>query len=409
MSYTREAFVEELSRVLVNLYDPARLRKSWLLDAFQLRGYQTPHFALTELLRKAIALLRPDPSIPLESNAWRVYEILTRRFVEQQKQRQVAAEMGFSTRQMRRHEKQAIRVLADYLWHRYNLEERLAHISNAYAAIPQPEETTPSQEQELAWLQASFPRETADIAQVINPILRHIAPLMQSYHVQVRVDLPETRPPVTVQMTLLRQAMLNFFTAAVHSAPEGQIDITVISRESNIDVQVQTQARRTITTNERSQIREELEMTQRLLHLMNAHLTVKSQHPLVAYVTLPIVKQTTVLVVDDNADTLRLIQRYLNGTRYHFIGASDADQALALAEEHTPRIIVLDVMLPGVDGWELLARLREHPRLQDAAIIVSTILPQEQVALTLGAAAFLRKPLTRQTLLAALDEQMERG
>ena len=86
------------------------------------------------------------------------------------------------------------------------------------------------------------------------------------------------------------------------------------------------------------------------------------------------------------------------------LGVRDPTQAVKVAEAATPAAILLDVMLPGVDGWELLGRLREHPQMQEVPVIVCTILPQERVALTLGAAAFLRKPVSREALLAALDQ-----
>jgi PleD family two-component response regulator len=122
---------------------------------------------------------------------------------------------------------------------------------------------------------------------------------------------------------------------------------------------------------------------------------------------LPAVEQAEVLVIDDNQDTLRLLQKYLTGTRYRFVGVSEPERALASAEQTDPRVIILDVMLPDVDGWELLERLREHPKTSSIPVIVCTILPQEELALHLGAAAFIRKPVSRQRLLAALDQQLE--
>ncbi|MBI2939336.1 MAG: response regulator [Chloroflexi bacterium] len=91
---------------------------------------------------------------------------------------------------------------------------------------------------------------------------------------------------------------------------------------------------------------------------------------------------------------------------YQFRGARQPEEALGQAEEVAFAAIVLDVMLPGIDGWELLGRFREHPRTQNVPVVVCTILPQEQLALTLGAAAFIRKPVTRQALLSALDRHL---
>jgi CheY-like chemotaxis protein len=113
------------------------------------------------------------------------------------------------------------------------------------------------------------------------------------------------------------------------------------------------------------------------------------------------------LVVDDNVDTLQLVQRYLSNSRYRFIGTSDPREVPALVEQLEMDIIVLDVMLPTIDGWELLGRLREHPKTRHTPIIVCTILSQEQLALTLGAAEFIRKPVSRETLLSALDRQTD--
>jgi CheY-like chemotaxis protein len=113
-----------------------------------------------------------------------------------------------------------------------------------------------------------------------------------------------------------------------------------------------------------------------------------------------------VLVVDDNADVLQLLQRYSAGTRYRLIGTRDPEQVLSLTEKFSPQVIILDVMMPQVDGWRVLGRLRQHPRTSHIPIIVCTILAQEALALSLGASAFIRKPVTRQVFLAALDHQV---
>jgi CheY-like chemotaxis protein len=100
---------------------------------------------------------------------------------------------------------------------------------------------------------------------------------------------------------------------------------------------------------------------------------------------------------------LHLFERYLNNLGYTFVGSPNPEEAIDLASKYSPCLILLDVMLPGVDGWELLARLREHPGVRRIPVVVSTILPQEQLALALGAADFVRKPISQARLLALLD------
>ncbi|MBX3012813.1 MAG: response regulator [Caldilineaceae bacterium] len=123
---------------------------------------------------------------------------------------------------------------------------------------------------------------------------------------------------------------------------------------------------------------------------------------------LPLFKRIPLLAVDDNDDTRQLLQRYLANSPYHLISIADPHETLAVAEKYHPHLILLDVMLPDIDGWELLGRLRQHPITEQVPIIICTILPQQPLALALGATAFLRKPVTQQALLAMLDHQLGR-
>ncbi len=61
-------------------------------------------------------------------------------------------------------------------------------------------------------------------------------------------------------------------------------------------------------------------------------------------------------------------------------------------------------MMPDMDGWEALGRLRQHPLTQHVPVIICTILYEQELALSLGASGYLRKPFTREAFLAALDQ-----
>jgi CheY-like chemotaxis protein len=122
-------------------------------------------------------------------------------------------------------------------------------------------------------------------------------------------------------------------------------------------------------------------------------------------IVLPASEQVPVLAIDDNKDTLALIQRFLTGTCYRFWGSTTLDEALAIARQTRPEIILIDVMMPAIDGWETMGRLRQHPLTCSVPIIVCTILAEEELALSLGARAYIRKPFSRETLLQVLDRQ----
>jgi CheY-like chemotaxis protein len=122
--------------------------------------------------------------------------------------------------------------------------------------------------------------------------------------------------------------------------------------------------------------------------------------------TLPALNQLAVLAVDDNPDTLQLMERYTAGTKYRLIGCQNPDKILSLVESTSPQLIVLDVMMPQVDGWNVLGTLRQHPLTKDIPIVVCTVLTQEKLARSLGAADYLRKPFARGELLTTLDRQI---
>ena len=113
-----------------------------------------------------------------------------------------------------------------------------------------------------------------------------------------------------------------------------------------------------------------------------------------------------ILVIDDDTELCELLKDYLKLEGFEVEAVYNAGIGVqrALSGEHV--LVVLDVMLPDVDGWELLGRLQEHPHTRTVPVIVCSILPEEQLAASLGAASFLRKPISRQDFLAALDRQV---
>ena len=148
-------------------------------------------------------------------------------------------------------------------------------------------------------------------------------------------------------------------------------------------------------------------MARRLVNVYGGKLTLSSSEaPFAAWLILPALERLLVLAIENNEDALQLLKRYTSGTRYRLVGTRDPEEALSLVEKTSPGIIVLDVMMPEVDGWDLLGRLRQHPFTAQVPIVVCTIRAQAEVALSLGASDLLWKPVSQQTFLGALDRQI---
>jgi CheY-like chemotaxis protein len=122
---------------------------------------------------------------------------------------------------------------------------------------------------------------------------------------------------------------------------------------------------------------------------------------------LPTAQTRTVLVVEDNPEVGGLFQRYLTSGGYQALLATRGAEAIALARSRRLHAITLDLVMDSADGWDVLQALRDDPRTSYIPIIVCSVLDQQQLALMLGASAFLKKPVLREHLLQALV-QVER-
>ena len=112
-----------------------------------------------------------------------------------------------------------------------------------------------------------------------------------------------------------------------------------------------------------------------------------------------------VLVIDDDAGVITLLKRYLESDGYQVIGESDPLHAEEVAERLAPRLsaILLDVVMPHTSGWQILRDLQENPSTNDIPVVLCSILEGLEQGLERGAAACLRKPVTREELLSTLQ------
>jgi len=402
---TIEQFLEHLRDALNHLYDPDHLRRSplaALLGAAE--RFDTP-YVLQRILTEAIANLEPAPGVRPLSPARQTYELLFYRYVQQFSQREVADQLGMSVRHLRRKQHGALEILAYHLWEQLRLPTEV-HGSVGEQPAEKPE-VGPSVAEELAWLRDSPAESSAELARVL-PAVRELArPLSDQHNCGLKMNMPDHPPTVAVHPVALRQALLSLLSVAIRRAQGREVVLSVRPSRWETEIKVHAPTVSECLTGPSDHNADSLSMARQLAELCRGRLIVSSEERSVdACLIIPTVERLPVLVIDDNADTLQLLQRYASGTRYHLITTREPEQAVELAEEYGPQIIVLDVMMPDVDGWEVLARLRQHPLVDRIPIIVCTILAQEDLALSLGATAFIHKPVSRRGFLAALDHQV---
>ena len=109
-----------------------------------------------------------------------------------------------------------------------------------------------------------------------------------------------------------------------------------------------------------------------------------------------------ILLIEDEASSARLLQTYLAKAGHRVRVASDGEKGLAMARAHRPAAIVLDILLPGIDGWEVLRQLKSDEALRDVPVIIATVVDERGVGLALGAVDYLVKPVDPKALLDRL-------
>jgi CheY-like chemotaxis protein len=393
---------------LGHLYDAALLRQSPLATLVGVAGRFDASSALRSMLTEAIKSLKPRDDEPSQSRAWRIYDSLFCCYVQRLSQQVVADQLGISTRQLRREQRAALEVLADRLWTQFNLERKPREAAGVQEnASVQAIAGRSTASEELAWLKDVPLEKPTDLDQALLAVLDLAQPLAIQHRVHLETKTTGTLPSLAVHPVALKQTLLNLLSVAIPQSLGNQVCVSARPVRWDVEIQVRGVKSPSGAPAVSDDDAASLDMAYQLTELCQGWLTIShDEKAFSATLTLPALERLPVLAVDDNADTLQLLQRYTAGTRYRLIGTQDPEQVLSLAEKFSPQIIVLDVMMPQVDGWRVLGRLRQHPRTSHTPIVVCTILAQEALALSLGARAFIRKPVTRQILLATLDHQV---
>jgi signal transduction histidine kinase/DNA-binding response OmpR family regulator len=116
-----------------------------------------------------------------------------------------------------------------------------------------------------------------------------------------------------------------------------------------------------------------------------------------------------VLVIEDDPRSAELISIYLSQSGYRVAHAADGEEGLRMAGELKPNAITLDIMLPKLDGWQVLKALKDNPVTSDIPVIISSMVDEKIMAYDLGAVDYVLKPLDRKDLIVKLEALKSAG
>jgi CheY-like chemotaxis protein len=401
----RATFEREVQDALDHLYDPSYLLVHPLATLFSPRdGVEPPQDALHRILKEAIGVLKPPAGAPLHSPAWRLYRYLSLRYVEMLTIGQVAAELGISPRQCRRDHHDAINAVSSILWEKYT--HRQPEVSTR-DPVPSPSDADAALlETELGKIGSRSTAAGTRLDESIESVISTLSTLSSRKDVALQVTIPADLLPVAVERTVLRQILLEILLDAIDRGAGGTLTLNAASEGNQVRLDVVVHKSVGASSAEPSDVSPDdtrLAVSRRLADLQGVTLLVAQRaDDFAVQLTLPTAETPVVLVVDDNADVVHLFRRYL-GSLYEVHEATSGQQALRLARQLQPAIITLDVMMPSQDGWEVLQTLKHDPITAHTPVVVCSVLRERELAFSLGASAFLAKPITANELLAALD------
>jgi len=123
-------------------------------------------------------------------------------------------------------------------------------------------------------------------------------------------------------------------------------------------------------------------------------------------------KQDTILVVDDNFDNLEILSAFLESRGYRVATASDGRTALAKLEEVQPDLVLLDVMMPGMDGWQVCRTIKRHPEFGSTRVVMVTAkagFEDKFEGMRSGADDYVVKPVDLSELATKVERNLAAG
>jgi len=396
-------FEQELQNVLNHLYDPPPFSAS--TERVQAVLGPASEEALRAALLQAIEKLKPAPDVPTTARSWRMYQLLSYRYVKRMTQEETAEQLGITPRHLRREQNMAVHILASALWQHNPLNPAAAGVGfdSAEAGIQagqpdeQQDEWISQVKEDLTALQRSAPGMAAVVAETVAGVTGLVSVLTARYGVALISQAFPAGLSVAVHPSGLRQILVQSISELARHLRGGTITISAETRGEMVAIFLLGEPVDAAQALNDHLIRE-------LLAIHKGTLEVSTEGEQRRMTLLLPSEQVTVLVVDDNTDLVHFYRRFVQGTRYQIVTLDEGRRTLKEIEALSPDLIVLDAMLPDVDGWELLAHLHAHPVMHAIPVILCSVVREEELAMVLGAALYLPKPVRRQQFLQALDE-----
>ncbi len=392
----RSTFNEVIKDMLGNLYDTAAIETHPMIQSV-VPSAQASNGNRGEMLRtlilEAIEQLRPlRKEESINSPEWRPYHIIYKRYVEGMGNQELSDQLAISTRQMRRDHHRAFMALTEILWAKCNPVE--------------PKKTREKDAESAPVIEVH--NEIIDIVETTRGVCNMLKNRFDETGVSLTIQTPETSTPVITDRVILRQALIGIFNQSLHIQNGHEILIDFRNVEVHVEICITLHVSALWEPASVEEIDDDLNAVRYWCSMINATLEEEISKEEFGQIirwtiSLPFSNQRVLLVIDDQPAVVNMFKRYLSQSNILPIGVEHPKQAVEMAHLLQPVRITLDVMMPQMDGWELLQLLKLDKKIQHIPIVICSAWDDPNLSNALGAAAFLKKPVTQKMLLATLD------
>jgi CheY-like chemotaxis protein len=277
--------------------------------------------------------------------------------------------------------------------------------------------------------------EEVNVTDVISSVMSTVSGLIKDKPIRLVKNVPEDIPHAYADPIRVRQVLLNLFSNAAKFTDDGDITVNVQMQTSSagkpeIRISV-TDTGPGIAEKDQNKLFQPfsqvddlptrktggsglgLSISQRLIQMHGGQIGLDSDigRGSTFYFTLPVYREYNlnktneklILAIDDDPQVISLYERYLQTAGYEVIALSDPSQAVKRVAELKPFAVTLDIMMPGVDGWQVLAELKANPETRDIPVMICSIIEEQERGFSLGATEYLVKPIMEEDMVRALD------
>ena len=311
--------------------------------------------------------------------------------------KETAERLNLSLSSIQRMQREAVHGLARALWEHRGGEGALQGNKQQAQASLAPD--WPSQTKlELASLRASAPDAVSEVSQIVASVLDIAGVLITNPDVVVTEEFIQPDLTTAVHPVVLRQILIAAIRRLGQHAVPGQVTVYAGFEDGSPKITITGAIDGNAGLNEN-------DLTENILTPEDVSVEARLEGDYAfVWIKAPSTGTVTVLIVDDNPDVVHFYRRSTTGTRYRIAHIPRGQELFEAIEEFTPSIIVLDVMLPDVDGWELLMRLHETLSTRSIPVMVCSVVQEKDLAISLGAALYLTKPVRGREFIQALDQ-----